>query len=204
MVDLLSTRERLGNVNASTRPGPRERLLSAARRLTYSEGVGVGVDAILREADVARRSLYQHFGGKDGLIVATLHESADTDVARYRRALDTGGTDPRERVLALFDVLDGLVSVPGYRGCRYAAAGLAVTDPDHPVHTENRIYKRRLHALFEAELVTLGHPDPARGGAQILLLVDGVLATAVRDPESHPARAARALAEYVLNERAPG
>lgn len=187
-------------VNTSTRPGPRERLLSAARRLTYSDGVGVGVDAILREADVARRSLYQHFGGKDGLIVAVLRESADDDLQRYRRALDKGGSDPRERILAMFDSVDGTVSLPGYRGCRYAAAALAIADPKHPVHAENQAYKRRLQALFEAELVELGHLDPARGAAQILLLVDGVLVTAVRDPQGHPARIARSMAACVLDE----
>lgn len=45
-------------------PGPRERLLESAQRLTATQGVGVGVDAILGDASVARRSLYQHFGGR--------------------------------------------------------------------------------------------------------------------------------------------
>ncbi|MFD0889640.1 TetR/AcrR family transcriptional regulator, partial [Streptosporangium algeriense] len=51
-----------------TGPGPRERLLEAAGELTYRQGVGVGVDALLKAANVARRSLYEHFGGKDGLV----------------------------------------------------------------------------------------------------------------------------------------
>jgi AcrR family transcriptional regulator len=189
-------------VNTSTRPGPRERLLTAARRLTYAEGVGVGVDAILREADVARRSLYQHFGGKDGLIVEVLRETADRDVQRYQRALDSGGDDPRDRVLAVFDVLDELVSSTGYRGCRYTAADLAIADPEHAAHAESRAYKRRLHALFEAELVKLDHPDPPRGAAQLLLLIDGTFVTAARDQQTHPAQIARSLAECVLGERA--
>ena len=52
--------------------GPRERLLAAAEQLTYAEGLHVGVDALLRDANVARRSLYEHFGGKDGLYTALL------------------------------------------------------------------------------------------------------------------------------------
>jgi len=36
-------------------PGPRERLLESARRLTATQGVSVGVDAILEDASVARR-----------------------------------------------------------------------------------------------------------------------------------------------------
>src|SRR6266498_856390 len=73
-------------VNTAAKPGPRERLLRAAQELTYARGAGVGVDAILQQADVARRSLYQHFGGKDGLIAEVIRASAAEEEARYRAA----------------------------------------------------------------------------------------------------------------------
>jgi len=186
-------------VRTSIKPGPRERLLRSARELTYSDGVGVGVDAILEDAGVARRSLYQHFGGKDGLIVETLRSTADVDVQRYRDALDSGGKDPRQRLLAVFDVLDETTSSERFRGCRYTAADLTLLDPAHPAHVETRAYKERLHALFASELEALGHPAPACGADQILLLIDGVLVGAVTRPEKHPAKAARELVERVLD-----
>ncbi|MFD0351393.1 TetR/AcrR family transcriptional regulator [Kitasatospora aburaviensis] len=74
--------------------GPRERLLEAAQQLTYSQGVGVGVDALLKAADVARRSLYEHFGGKDGLIAEVLRRSAEADEAAYVRTMAAAGEDP--------------------------------------------------------------------------------------------------------------
>ncbi|WP_242454444.1 TetR/AcrR family transcriptional regulator [Bailinhaonella thermotolerans] len=181
----------------TTRPGPRERLLDAARELTYAEGVHVGVDAILKRADVARRSLYQHFGGKDGLITEVLRGSGVLE--RYRRAMDDAGDDPRVRVLAVFDELDRITAAPGFRGCRHTSAELAIADPAHPVHAEARAFKDDLHALFAAELDRLGHPDPRFGADQILVLVDGVFAHAVTRPDARPARAARALAETVLS-----
>src|SRR5260370_38714534 len=95
MVDLLSSVCHTFLVSAATKPGPRERLLSSARELTYRNGVGVGVDAILEDAGVARRSLYQHFGGKDGLIAQTLRPTADVHEHRYRHPLAPGGTHPR-------------------------------------------------------------------------------------------------------------
>ncbi|MFD8637974.1 TetR/AcrR family transcriptional regulator [Streptomyces sp. NPDC059656] len=66
---------------AAAKPGPRERLLLAAQELTYTQGVGVGVDALLKAAGVARRSLYEHFGGKDGLIAEVLRRSTAEDEA---------------------------------------------------------------------------------------------------------------------------
>jgi AcrR family transcriptional regulator len=185
-------------VSTATNPGPRERLLTSAQRLTAVQGVGVGVDAILEDASVARRSLYQHFGGKDELIAASLLESARQDEERYRAALDSGGSDPRQRVLAVFDQLDKTTSTPGFRGCRYVSAELTLTDPNHPAHEVTRAYTERLHALFEKELADLGHSDPSLGAEQIVVLIDGVLVLAALRPGTHPAQTVRPLVEQLL------
>ncbi len=184
-------------MSAQARPSPRERLLEAARDLTYRQGVHVGVDAILEAAGVARRSLYQHFGGKDGLIAEALRTAPG--VARYRETMDAAGDDPRERVLAVFDELERVTTRPAFHGCRFTAADLAL-GPQHPAHAEVRAFKDGLHALFAGELTRLGHPDPDAGAAQLAVLVDGVLAHAVTRPDTHPARAARPLAEFILDQ----
>ncbi len=157
------------------------------------------MDAILEDASVARRSLYQHFGGKAELIAASLLESAHKDEERYRAALNSGGRDPRRRVLAVFDQLEQTTSTPGFRGCRYVSAELSLTDPDHPAHQVTRSYTERLHALFEKELADLGNPDPAAGADQLLVLIDGVLVLAALRPGSHPAQTVRPLVEQLLD-----
>ena len=92
-------------MDTRTTSRPRERLLAAAKELTYRQGVGVGVDAILKEAKVARRSLYEHFGGKDGLIAEVLRLTTAEDEELYRQTMQTAGDDPRARLLAIFDML---------------------------------------------------------------------------------------------------
>jgi AcrR family transcriptional regulator len=202
MVDLLSMGAlQSGAVSAARDPGPRARLLASTQKLTAQHGVGIGVDAILDDAAVARRSLYQHFEGKDGLIAASLRESAAQDEARYRAALDRGGRDPRRRILAVFDQLDETISARGFNGCRYIAAELALTDPNHPAHEVTRDYTERLHALFADELTALGHPDPRSGADQILVLIDGSLVLGAIRPGSAPARTVRALVEQILDTK---
>nr|WP_184829885.1 TetR/AcrR family transcriptional regulator [Jiangella mangrovi] len=178
-------------------PGPRDRLLAAAKDLTYSQGVGVGVDALLKAANVARRSLYEHFGGKDGLIAEVLRLTADEDVAAYRRVMEAAGDDPRRRLPAIFDWLGEVIDAPDFRGCRYLGADLALADPDHPAHAVARRYREGLHELLERELRDLDHPQPADAADQLLLLIDGVLAVGATRPETHPAAAARRLAEPI-------
>ncbi|MDN5726762.1 MAG: TetR/AcrR family transcriptional regulator, partial [Propionibacteriales bacterium] len=58
-------------VTRSTAVG--ERLLATAEELFYREGIGrIGVDRLADEAGVTKRTLYQRFGSKDGLITAYL------------------------------------------------------------------------------------------------------------------------------------
>jgi AcrR family transcriptional regulator len=185
-------------VTEQPRPGPRDRLLAAATELTYRYGVGVGVDAILSAAGVARASLYQHFGGKDGLIAAVLAASAAEEERRYLAALDAGGTDPRQRLLAVFAELVSLTSGDGFRGCRYAAAALTLVDPDHPAHTEIRRFKQRIHEVLLAEVIQLPGTGPDQTAEALLTLIDGVLVAATIRPGGGPARAALALAEQLL------
>lgn len=185
-----------GTPTSATRPGPRERLLAAAADLTYRQGIHVGVDAILKEADVARRSLYQHFGGKDGLIAEVLR--TQDGLARYHEAMDAAGDDPRERILAVFTAWEARTTAADYHGCRYTAAEVTLTDPAHPAHAEVRAFKQGLHDLFAAELTRAGHPAPELAADQLAVLVDGTAAHALTRPEAHPALAARSLAELIL------
>ena len=178
-------------------PGPRERLLTAAQRLFYSQGAHVGVGALLAEANVARRSLYEHFGDKDGLVVAVMQRAADDDLAWYEAAL-ARGAGPRDRLLGLFDQLDELVTSADFRGCRYLATDLAFADPSHPAHAETGAFRRRLRALLVRELEELGHGDVERAAEQLHLLIEGSLVMGTAHDSAHPARVARDLAATIL------
>jgi AcrR family transcriptional regulator len=186
------------NMTKAPSPGPRERLLATAQQLFYSRGASVGVDALLKEANVARRSLYEHFGGKDGLVAAVLQRASDEDLAWYEEAL-AAATEPRARLLGLFDRLDELTSSADFRGCRYFASDLAFADPQHPAHAETEAYRQRIRALLERELKALGHARPKQAAEQLHLLIEGTLVMGATADGRHPARAARDLAATILD-----
>ncbi|MEP4196127.1 MAG: helix-turn-helix domain-containing protein, partial [Aliishimia sp.] len=51
----------------------KDRILDAANRLFYSEGIrAVSVDAIAAKADLTKKTLYYHFKSKDDLVAAYL------------------------------------------------------------------------------------------------------------------------------------
>ena len=81
------------------RADTRERLLRAAADLFARKGVdAVSVDAIADEAGRTSGALYDHFGGKQGLIAALV------DTMRNELAAQIGGEsdDPRHRIDAIW------------------------------------------------------------------------------------------------------
>ena len=86
-----------------SRPTPRQRLLDGATKLFTTEGIRViGIDRILREADVAKASLYSLFGSKDALVIAYLKRMDEQWRQAYQERIADLKT-PDEKILAFFD-----------------------------------------------------------------------------------------------------
>src|SRR5947209_8699730 len=108
--------------------GARDRLIAAAERLFYAEGIhAVGVDRLCAEAEVSKRSLYQHFAGKDEVVTAMLQAQADRIAAQLPVRV---GHSPRERILAIFALLDQSADSPDFRGCPFVGAATELKDRD--------------------------------------------------------------------------
>src|ERR1700722_7277764 len=100
----------------------RERLLDAANELFYAEGVHtVGIDRVIDRAGVAKASLYNTFGSKDELVKAYLegrHAAMATRITGYLERY----TDPRDRLLGVFEAQAELFNEPTFRGCAFVSA----------------------------------------------------------------------------------
>ena len=111
--------------------GVRDRLLDAADRLFYREGVrAVGIDRVLAEADAAKASLYQHFGCKDQLVASYLERR--TVDARANIEAYLADTPPSQRALKFFDWVVDWAESKDFRGCPLQHTVSELTDPAHP------------------------------------------------------------------------
>src|SRR4030095_14463876 len=111
--------------------GVRDRLLNAADRLFYQEGVrAVGIDRVLSEADAAKASLYQHFGSKDQLVASYLERK--TNDARASIEAYLAGTPPSQRALTFFDWVVAWAESKDFRGCPLQHTVSELTDAAHP------------------------------------------------------------------------
>jgi len=101
-------RQTAGRRPQSSAVGVRDRLLDAADRLFYQEGVrAVGIDRVLAEADAAKASLYQHFGCKDQLVASYLERKTADARAQIERLFEDARRDPA-KAMPLKNELDRL------------------------------------------------------------------------------------------------
>jgi AcrR family transcriptional regulator len=143
--------------------GARERILSASRQLFRDQGInGTGMDQLCAVAKVSKRTLYQHFAGKDELIAEHLRRF-DPDV--LPEVFDRADLAPRERLLAVFDIHSPL--------CPFIAAAVEIQDPGHPARVLARDYKKTLAARLTEAAREAGAADPEQLGEQLALLLDG-------------------------------
>ncbi|TDZ92989.1 putative transcriptional regulator [Mycobacteroides salmoniphilum] len=151
---------------------PADRLLSAAADLFATQGIrAVGIDQILREAGVAKASLYSSYGSKDALIVAYLEELDQRDRNRWNSAVATL-RDPVGKVLTFFDLAAAAANARNFRGCLYANAATEFPGTEwEPV----RAHREWFRATVTALLREAGIARPDNVARRVQLFYDGAL-----------------------------
>jgi AcrR family transcriptional regulator len=173
----------------------RARLLDAAEDLFYARGIqAVPMDAIRDASGVPLKRLYQLFPAKEQLVEAYLERRDHrwrAHLAHYVERHD----DPRQRILAVFDWLQGWFGKPGFRGCAWinAHGELGATSP--AIAAQVRRHKQAFRAYLHGLATAAGLPEPAAD--TLYLLAEGaVVSAAIFTGE--PATRARSAAEQLL------
>ncbi len=151
---------RLGQRQASTEQ-TRSRVISAARELLMSSDgfSGFSIDAVARQADVARMTVYHQFGSKIGLLEALCDSLAayggmEQLASAFRRTEPLDALNEYITVFGRFWQSDRLVT----RRLR----GLAALDPDFEQVIRARDERRRkgLRVLVQRLIEQYGRPAP--------------------------------------------
>jgi len=164
----------------------RERIVSAAIKLFYGEGIrSVSVDAVAAKASVTKRTLYYHFKSKDELVAAYLEARDQPNLALFKRwfAETEGGL--ATKVQGIFCNLARSARHPKWKGCGFLRTSAELANmPGHPAMKIGAAHKKKfedwLRVTFEAERIGNG----SLLARQIILLLDGSFAVVLlhRDP----------------------
>jgi AcrR family transcriptional regulator len=163
--------------DAPARKLARDKVFDVAADLFYRHGIrAVGVETIVKEAGVAKISLYRSFPSKDDLVVAYLEERGaafwrqwDKDFARYE-------SDPRAQLKAIMTYLAERTTQEGYLGCPFINYCAEFREEGHPGRRVAASVKREMRRRFLAIAKALGAPRPELLADGLLLLVEGAYA----------------------------
>ncbi|NUT36154.1 MAG: TetR/AcrR family transcriptional regulator [Hamadaea sp.] len=174
----------------------RARVIEAADRLYYAYGVqAIGMDTLRTEAGVSLKRLYRLFPSKESILEQVLLHRHDMWNGLVERAIEGG--EPRERLLAIYDMLARWFDEDDFRGCVFinCFGELGTTTPRvaEIVRTHKAGFQARL-----AELVAeAGGPQSL--APQLAILAEGAQTTAAIAGTNDAARQARQAAEVLID-----
>lgn len=178
----------------------RDRLVDTAVALFNRYGFhATGVDRIVAAAKVAKKTLYSHFPSKEDLILAALARKEATFTEKFAPAVLASSTDPRQRLLALFEMAKSWYSDPDFHGCIFVNAAVEYSEPGHPINACARRFKTELRAFIRAQVVAGNAADPDMLADQIALLFEGATTVAQVSARPDAATTAKQIAATLID-----
>lgn len=155
----------------SSKISTRDRILQTATRLFYEQGYNqTGINQIIKEANVAKASLYQHFISKEVLGVEYIRQVRLVWFEKWDLA-HHDILEPKARILNAFDFLLTSMNMNQFRGCRFLNL-LSDIDPiSDMIRSEIISHKTKLRNWFREQMAD----DEQELADTIYLLFEGAI-----------------------------
>lgn len=182
----------------------RERILDAAYDLFSRHGVrGVGIDAVIERSGVARMTLYRHFSSKETLALAFLARREQKWTREWlEEAVERRTSDPRERLLAVFDALDEWFRRDTFEGCAFISVLLETAGTGGPLYQASAECLANVRAYLARLAAEAGIENPQDFAQDWHILVKGAI-VAAGEGDRDAARRAREIGERLLQSWLP-
>ena len=183
----------------------RQHLIEAAFARFYRDGFcEVGLDQILADVGISKTAFYKHFESKDALMLAVLEHQDRWLREHFRAAIDRQGSDPRARLLALFDVVDDIVHFDGFRGCFFVNVAMEFPLAHSPAHVAAAANKRAMQEIITQLAEEAGAKRPEVLAKELMLLMEGAYVTSHVSGDPDAVQNARRASEVLVDRRLDG
>lgn len=151
-----------------------ERILATASELFYQKGIQhVGINEVIANSDVAKRTFYKHFSSKDKLILEVMLYREKQWLQWFEESVAQRGKTAKDKLLATFDVLGEWYAQPDFRGCPFINAVLELANANHPAHQVSVTLREAIRTHVMKLATAAGVRDPQAFSQQYLLLIGG-------------------------------
>ena len=178
-----------------------DKILDTAARLFFKQGYNItGINQVIEEADIAKASLYKHFDSKTDLLVAYLQRTHQHWFEKLGADVDSV-TDPKRKLLVLFDYHRERQLKNGYSGCRFIKANDEAGMSDERVLAEIQKAEQHLKDFIAGLVANSGHKKLLTDKELtelIFMLLDGGIVSASIFKHADDLKSAKAIIQKLI------
>jgi AcrR family transcriptional regulator len=182
----------------------RDRILASAYELFARHGVrAVGVDEVIKRAEVAKATLYRHFASKDDLVLAFLQQREQLWTKEWVEAeARRRGETPEEQLLSIFDMFDEWFRRDDFEGCSFINILLEMNDRATPIGNASVGHLSNIRSIIRTLATEAGLRDPDQFAHSWHILMKGSI-VAAGEGDHDAARRAQSMGRLLIAQYRP-
>lgn len=155
----------------------RQHIIETAYAAFYRHGFhACGVEFLAQHAGVTKRTLYAHFGSKDGLIEAVLQYRHQQFVAQMQAALDEVSLN--ETVSAYLDFIAAWGQTDAFSGCLFVNACAEYAEAAAMPHRYAQQHKQEIRRILASRLQNAGKTNAKHLADLLFVFGEGMIVAA--------------------------
>jgi len=181
----------------------KQHIIEIASNLFYKNGYNLtGINEIIKEAGIAKATLYNHFKSKDDICLAYLKYKDET-FSKSIKKFTLKAPKGEKQILALFDFLELFFKQKGFNGCWCIKTVAEI--PSSKEQIQDEIKKQKIEFitlikdLVKENINTKNKIEVENLAKQIYLLYESALAEAHLHKDKWPIESAYSMCKKILN-----
>ncbi|WP_298904101.1 TetR/AcrR family transcriptional regulator [uncultured Psychroserpens sp.] len=180
----------------------KDHIIQTASHLFYQNGYNLtGINEIIKEAGIAKATLYNHFKSKEAICVAYLQHKNSLFIEEIKVFVDARPSG-KNRILALFDYLEAFFNSKEFNGCWCINTISEI--PKENVHIRDEILKQKqvlmryISELINNNLDTSSEEQSNGMAKQVYLLYEGAVSESYLQNNIWPIESAKTICNQLL------
>jgi AcrR family transcriptional regulator len=179
----------------------RDQLIQTALELFAKNGIhATGVDSIVEQSGVTKKTLYAHFRSKEELVLAVLRQYDELARNDFMRRVESGGKTPRARLLAVFDFAERWFQQSNFYGCLFINTIGEYSDKGTPIRQICKEYKKLVKGYIRELCEQAGASDSQGLAEELAMLLEGATVTAQVSQNPKTAKIAKRAAKALIDK----
>ncbi len=181
----------------------RNEIVERAYQAFYGPGFhATGVDTVLENSGISKRTLYKYFRTKEALIAAVIEHYQQLVFERIPVIMAARTSDPIRQILCLFDIQGEDFAEGNFAGCLALNAKLEFEGKDANIEQACSQFYMHLEEYISTLCVYANCRNPKVTARKVILLFQGAIMLGQTHHDSSAAQFARAMAKEVLEQDA--